>query len=79
MTDTERKDASRAAFLKALDAAYDCLQESRKFDFSCYTQDDAEALFARFLETYCLEILATWDPELIRTVGVPSAPENIHA
>lgn len=64
-------DASRKAFVTALDAAYDHLQRTKKFDFSKYTQAEAEALFAGFLDVYTFEIMKTWDPKMMRTIGVP--------
>lgn len=67
---------SRKAFVTALDAAYDHLQRTKKFDFSQYTHAEAEALFAGFLDVYVLEITKTWDPKFIKTVGVPAYAEG---
>ncbi|QQX91321.1 hypothetical protein IGS75_01375 [Gluconobacter sphaericus] len=65
-------DASRKAFLSAMDSALDWLEANgMTAAFANFTEAQAESFFASFLDKYVLEITATWDRKLIRTIGVP--------
>ncbi|MBV1833061.1 hypothetical protein [Novacetimonas pomaceti] len=65
-------DAPRAAMRHAMNTALAWLEHHKKTDFSTFTVDEAESFFGSFIDAYTFEIMKSWDPNLIRTVGVPA-------
>jgi len=65
-------DVPQKAMQAAMDACLEWLDQHEKSDFSQFTVDDANSFFGTFIDTYTFEIAKSWDPKLIKMIGVPA-------